>query len=304
VNHKLSLAELVERRVVHTIGTYSRTVMTGLEVPSIPNTSLDNIAALLCLIGLGAAGLFLLWRRGDRLPALYVVCYAGMLTIYPWKVGRFLIPLLPILLLAVLVAVAHLTRRKGAIGTAVACGLVVLPLMLHSATILAARIPGAQACRDVDVVRTEGCLTPTARAYMEVTRYAADSLPKSAVVTTVKEAVFHLHTGLTTFHPGRVGKRSGTEMLAFMRGKGVEYLMLSNYPDGNTIAPAIGDGCRELELLTQASPQTFLFRLRPADTVASASSACDAVASSAAMYEQRRHSQSATDEIGPEGGEQ
>lgn len=303
VNKKLDLFTVFERRILHTVQTYSRTILTGLEVPSIPNTSLDNVVALLLVIGLAITGLVGLWRRGHRLPALYVVCYLTMLTVYPWKVGRFLIPLLPVLLLAALVAVDRLTRRRSPLWAVAGCALLVLPSSLHSLSLLAAKIPAAQACRGVDVVRTEGCMSPTARAYMEATRFAADSLPRDAVVLTVKEAVFHLHTGLLTFHPGRVRGKSGAEMFDFMRETGVRYLLLSNYPDGNTIAPAIGTECSQLDLLMEAAPETYLFRLRPAGVAAGSPAACQAVASSSAMFEQRRRTEDTTEDVSPEGGD-
>ncbi len=279
---------LMIRRAVRSLQVYPGNAISILEFPTIPGTVIDNAAALLALLGLSVAGLAWLWSKGQRLPTLYAVSYLVMLGSYPFENGRFLVPLLPVLLLAMVVALDALGRRRSPRWGMVACAGLALPLSLSSLSRLPNRLTTAETCRHIDLLTAPDCFTPTARAYLGAIRYASDSIPADAAVLTTKEAVFSLHTGRMTFHPDRVRGSSAEAVMHDLRERGVGYILLSDYPDGSNIGPRIGAECRFLDLVFAAAPITYLLRIRPPESLAVDSAACEAVDSSVRLSRQRR----------------
>jgi hypothetical protein len=87
------------------------------------------------LIALAAIGSVHLWRSGWRMPVLFAACYCGVAALHPWMPTRYLLPLVPVFVLALAagaISAWRLVQRVRSVATpaATAPALVVLAAML------------------------------------------------------------------------------------------------------------------------------------------------------------------------------
>jgi len=110
-----------------------------LTVPTMTDTLVDNIiGATVITVGISIGLLVLFWRF--RPVALYVLLYGILLALWPYKIGRFVIPLLPLLVPALLLGIETSVRRfKPHWATAVAVMFAVILLVnstIHTAILV------------------------------------------------------------------------------------------------------------------------------------------------------------------------
>ncbi|MFO7893289.1 MAG: hypothetical protein R6U63_06135 [Longimicrobiales bacterium] len=132
---------------------------------------------------------------------LFAVLYIGLLLVWPeqWASDRFLIPVLPVLLVYAAkgteVIPGRAARRVVRVGALLAVlGLAVTPSL--------ALWTGAAECRSA--VQREGtvfaCLPPSERAFLELAEWSRDRLAEGAVVVSRKPRLWYWHSG----YPGQV----------------------------------------------------------------------------------------------------
>jgi hypothetical protein len=146
---------------------------------------------LLALAGIGAV------RSLPRPRALecYAACYAGLLLLWSgtWPSARYLLPLLPALLVLALEAVAALAASRGRWLVPAAGALLVLLALPHDLRSVARH----QACRELRAREGDlACYPAPWRAYFELARWAGEHLPRDAVVVARKPHHFHFFSGL------------------------------------------------------------------------------------------------------------
>ena len=134
------------------------------------------------------------------LVELFAVLYSGMLLLWPeqWASDRFLIPILPVLLVYAADGVGMLPlprarRWVGAVG--------VTALLALSAPMTATLWEDAATCRER--AADEGplaCLAPDERAFLELAQWTRGRLPEDAVVVSRKPRQWYWYSG----YPGGV----------------------------------------------------------------------------------------------------
>lgn len=139
-------------------------------------------------------------RRGTRgLVELFTVLYAGMILAWPeqWASGRFLLPILPVLLAyaaegaTVLRGPYHQVVRVG--GALALLGLAVKPA-------IAARAMAVDCRAEVRALGSVGCRPAAHQAFLELAQWSRDRLPEDAVVISRKPRQWYWFSG----YPGRV----------------------------------------------------------------------------------------------------
>ena len=170
----------------------TRGLPARLSVPTIPGTRIDNAAWLAAMLVAILAGLAAAWSRW-RPAVLALAAYSVLLVIWPYAVGRFVIPVLPILVTLMLLGAWRLGARVGPRAA------LILPLLLAALPIaggsraLSGMVDGRESCVP-DEEESAFCGDVAAR-YVAAARRVNALAPEGAPVFTSKEGTFFYHTG-------------------------------------------------------------------------------------------------------------
>ena len=249
-----------------------------IPLPSIPGTPIDNAAHLLILVaGLGV-GVVVIARRWPAALAL-IVFYGGLLAVWPWQVSRFLAPVVPLLVLAVLTAASTVAGRFWA-GSGPRVAAALGAVIIVTGGVRTAELLGrAAACDRSGGPTAAGCLTTEQDAYLRVVAFIGDSTARDAIVLAAKPASVHHFSGHQSVPHRAVTQLSASEYLPFLRSRAVRYVLLGTVhaTELNAYRRLIESNCSALTLRTAIAPYAFLFALGdppPDDGVV----ACKAVA--------------------------
>jgi len=178
-----------------------------------------NSSCKQCTDGVTAGG-----AAGIEVPELWLPLYTVVLLLWPqaWASERFLLPVLPALLVLATLPLTRLsTPARRVVGVLVVAGLVVAGL---PATVEGAR--SARHCRDLAAAQPQRaervCLRPNVRAFLALAEWSREGLPAEAVVLSRKPMLYHWfghRTGYT--YPFR--KEPGA-LLAAMDSAGADFV--------------------------------------------------------------------------------
>jgi len=268
----VGLAGLAERGAVN-LWTYVSAVLPG----SLTGQRLQGEAAggWTTLLGLAVAALALagwLARASERIgvPELFTFLYVGLIAVWPevWTDRRFLLPVLPLLLLYATGAVDRAAERwelpgRGALAAA-AAGLLALPA-LHSA---GTRAPERVRCLQ-RYASGSPCVPAPWASFLDAARWSRDNLPPEAIVVNRKPRIFFWISG----HPGRVYRYTGEPELLIrdLEEAGADFVAVDQLSPTTPryLVPAIEANPRRFEVVYQEGrPPTYLLRFRPESPVA------------------------------------
>jgi hypothetical protein len=248
---------------------------------------LDNALGLAVLLALAAAGTAWL---ATRQPALLLTlgAYGGVLAVWPYQLTRFVVPMLPALLLVLLVGAWRLAERSGqpsrsARGLVMAGGVAGL-LALFTVPPDLARHREVAACeRGPDARRTLGCVNEHQRDFFAAVDEIAMRAPRTAPLLTPKAATVFALTGHVSVRQSDALRHNDPDaFLAWLRTQRVEYLLLSHvHLQQWALSPMLAARCRAFTVLRSFPSQAVVLRLASADTPpsdAAADEACTAIA--------------------------
>jgi hypothetical protein len=273
----LGFLALLGLRVVHNAETYAaRGVPDALALPRTNSTDLDNWAWLAVIVIGGAVGLWRLARgeptAGQRAgygpaAAATVVAYGGLLAIWPYPLGRFLIPMIPWLALAILVGLATCGRwldlRWPRARLAIVLPALVTLLGLTGAAAEAASLTARRSgCDRANQTESPGCFDSHERAFFAALRFIADSTPSTSRLLTAKESVAANRIGRPVVSIVPVVAGDGTDLERFLASTGVDLVLLSHLKfDESALAPQLERFCQRLVLVRRFGSGTMLFRV-------------------------------------------
>lgn len=297
------LAFVLVERMVRNASTYLYPSLGyHLGVPNIRGVRADNVAVAILLATSTLTGLVVLWKRW-RIAALYLATYGGILLIWPWTVGRFVVPLLPLLMLAVLLGlgtgarwIAHLagswtasTRTPSRwppwitpVGTA---WTVVLAFALATTLWGSARtvqeVHTSRECARGSEPPDASCVLRDQASFFEALRYISQELPEDAVILSAKPEPLHHYTRRLTAPIDDALRQSPDGFLSFAREHGTGYVLLGSLQQAeiHRLPELLEPNCRELALVREFPPRTYLLRLRVSEEPPG-DDGCDAVAAS------------------------
>ena len=264
---------------------YLKDVYWLLPLPTIEGTVIDNVIGVpFVAIGLLAGGAWLLFSWPAAL--LYLITYCALLLLWPWVIERFLVPLLPWIVPAVLIGlgrVARLVRPRWelrVVTISAAC------LLLTGAVSVFAVIAQQHACDPGAPIPSRPCLSADQASFFAATEYIRGHASPNAVVLTGKPATVYFYTNRHVFSLTQALDRPPSEFLDYLRREDVTYVLLPAvmpFSEGvpragvRALGPMLEANCRQLALEASFPPSTFLFRV-PADAgSASPDAACAAV---------------------------
>jgi len=239
----------------------SRGLPDALGLPRIPGTDVDNWFWLIVLVAAGLAGL---WGLGRWWPAAAaaLIGYGLMLAVWPYSVGRFLTPMLPLVILTLATGSAVLSTQLGLRRPIIAS-------LALAALVLIGSIPGvgralqrSAGCDRERATTSAGCFDPVERAFFSAIAFIADSTPSTARFLTAKEGVFYYHTGRQVAPQPPLVAAPRPDVRSYLSRLGADYILLSHlkYDEWALIRP-LSAMCRELALVRRFGPGTVLLRI-------------------------------------------
>lgn len=240
--------------------------------PTIPGTRIDEAIGL-PLAGVAlVAGLIALWRKWP-VTIVYLSAYGALLLVWPWTQARFLTPLFPWL-------VAALVIGSGEIAAAVRSGLrapvvVIVGVVLAVTGIASAteRIRERERCGAPDALLSTSCLSPRHGAwasFFSIVGRVRTGLPADAVFVSPAPATLFLFTDRRAVPLTDALGRRASEFLPFLADRGARYVILSDVVpftegkprlSGTPLAVMVRDNCDAFRLEASADGRAYLFRL-------------------------------------------
>lgn len=272
-------------------GYLTQALPVVLAQPSTPDTPLDNVIGLVVLLGLGAAGTAWMLRR-QRAILLTLALYAVILAVWPYLVARFLVPVLPLIVLVLLVGAWRIGGRLGGIRwQSAALGAAASVLALATLAPTMARLREVAGCdRTADATRTAGCVSARQRDFFAAVS-ALDSLAaprqgaaESPVILTAKPSTVFVLTGRRSVRQTTALKQGDPDaFLAWLREEHVELVLLSHVHIGQWgLSPMLRARCDDFEVLRTYPTHAAVLRVRPAGTArtsdTTSNSACNSIA--------------------------
>ena len=253
----LDLPGFVERF----IGQVDRYLRGWLEVlvPSLSGTDTILHPAPLLLIVLAAAAAVLCIRRGEHLILLYAAFSMGMLLLWAWPGDRFLVPLLPVVILLAVWTVLQVRDRLAAMGgTANHAGRLVVWGCL--AAWLIAHASGVKRLADY----ADDDYPPNWQGYYQAGEWLEANSPEETVVLCRKGFWMHIVSGRRTIgfpfaEPAAV--------LAHIEREGADYVVLESLGSRRTrayLVPAVREYENRFQVLWyDQAIRTVVMRVLP-----------------------------------------
>jgi hypothetical protein len=113
---------------------------------------------------------------------------------------------------------------------------------------------------------SSGCFASDRLAFYEAARRANATLPRDAVVLTIKEATFFYWTGLKVYHPDLAEEKGGSDVAGYLDRMGIHYVMINAFVGGAAISRQLIGDCQRIELLATWEPRTALLQIHPLGT--------------------------------------
>jgi MFS family permease len=270
-----TLARTIQTRVKFGTQRYlTRALPSRLAVPTVANTTVDNIAwfvVMLLALGTGLAAALSRWRAG----VLALLGYALLLVLWPYAVGRFLVPMLPVF-------VALLLLGAWRIGVRLMPRAPLVPLLATAATLIlggshamARQVQDRSGCA-ADQTDGEMCADAASR-YQRIAREVDARLPSGALVFTSKEATFFYHTERQVVSVYPVLGASGEDLASYLREREVAMIFLPHLRlDEQEFGEALAEICASLTDARSPEDEVLMLFVRPAAD--GEQNACDAVA--------------------------
>ncbi len=286
-------ALLLDRSAHNVPGYLTRALPVVLAQPSTPDTPVDNVLGLVVLLALGAAGTAWLLRR-QRAMLLTLATYATILAVWPYLVARFLVPVLPLIVLVLLVGAWRLGARLGGVrwqAPALATATALLTLVTFAPTM--ARLREIAGCdRSAVATQTVGCVSEPQRDFFAAVA-ALDSLAapqqggaQSPVILTAKPSTVFVLTGRRSVRQTAALERSDPDaFLAWLREQHVDLVLLSHVHIGQWgLSPMLRARCGEFEVLRTYPTHATVLRVRPADAARESGPADDPACTAIARW--------------------
>jgi hypothetical protein len=257
---------VVGSRVIANAPRYAGTLLWVLSVPTIGGTIIDNLLWLVIACGGLAAGLLVFWRRW-KIVTVFAVIYGALILAWPWVIGRFLVPLLPLLAVAFLTgANALLERRNARIASAVVIALAAV-IAITGFGRAASKIAVRSRCDREQAMQSPSCFNADQLAFFAAARYVAEHAPPSSIVMSANEGTF-FYVGRRPVVPvDSITARPPDQAAKFLHDEKVAYAVIGHVGvDSPAFAERLLSACDHLDPIAEFPPRTTVFRVLPSAT--------------------------------------
>lgn len=250
-------------RAIRWTGAYLvHSLPTVLAVPTIAGTWIDNVLLLGVSGVAGAIGLFVLLRKW-RPAAIWLIVYALFLIIWLYQVDRFVVPVLPLIVTAIVAGAHRAGKRFGRPATLGATALVAL--ILGTGALLGTRsfVRERASCDRSADYPDPSCISEDQRSYFEALRWIEANTPEDAVFLSAKPGALYLYTGRRTIGFDRAVAVDEKSFIGEIRGQGAGWILLGNLHvrEPQRMASRLAANCGRVRLVAAFPPNTLLFAL-------------------------------------------
>lgn len=255
----------------------TRDLPSSLSLPTIPGTTVDNLIWLGVSVVLLGAGLIVLWRTLCP-AATYLILYASLLLIWPWPIGRYLVPVIPLTFLAFLLGARRMFQRLPGRTRNPAFAVLVALLTLGSLRDAITQDARTPRCDRASPNPDPRCYDEEGGSLLAATEYLHRYAPEGSVVlTTMGPSVYFLsgHPTEPALLMDRVPAGSAGRAL---RERKIEYVLLTSFRpyEQGPLARAVLASCRELQVEARFGPHALLLSTSE-PTMGAAGGACAAL---------------------------
>jgi hypothetical protein len=271
------VSTVVKRIIYNTPAYLSRRVPSVLAFPTIPGTTVDNWLWLVLLVLLGGIGLFELSRR---LPgaALYLGCFGGALLVWPYSLPRFLVPVIPLLLLVLFLGLGRLVKRRSGALAGTLLSLLALVLVASGFSQVRRELAAMARCDRSAPYTSEGCFDQVERGFFEAVRQADREAPAGAVFMSPKMATVYFLTGRRSIDELRATRLGPEELRQHLKDFGVQYILFSRiHLDQKWLAERLQSSCGEWEVRAEYAGGALLLRRAEDQPPEPARATCEAL---------------------------
>ena len=250
-----------------------------LALPTIANTSVDNVFWALVVAAGIIAGLFEMLRRWPVVTG-YLLLYALILVFWPYYLPRFLEPAVPLLVPTLLLGLGLIARRFGG---AWSLGLIAGMSALMVAGGLARTVDNVsyrRGCEPFSLETPPACIQEDRASYLRALHYVNNRVPTNAVFLTGKPETLYYYTGRQSVLPESMFSMDPETFPSTLRARGVDYVLLGSL-HVNELArlhPLLQRHCDSFRVEAFFEPRTYLLRVEEAGGVAGEPDACEAMA--------------------------
>ena len=252
---------------------------TALAIPVLRGQVIDNAIGALVIVALLPLGILLLWRLSKPAAAI-LLAYGALYVVWPYGMVRLIIPLVPLILVALFLAAEYLgsmVRRPWAGPAAVAS--LGAYFALGAAIRLASERHVYDGCVKDTAPRNQAACFPREEdwAFMQAAAYVKDQGRPGSVVFTDKDAAFYYLTGHKTENANVLIKEDSSTIADVLRDRGVEWVVTSYVgPLRHQMGSLLAKACHEFELVRQFDVHTAVMRLRQVPDTSN--TACESLA--------------------------
>lgn len=272
---------IVGGRVLDNALQYPGALLWVLSVPAIGGTILDNLFWLVVAALAVPAGLLLFWRTWRIVP-LFALTYGALLLVWPWALGRFLIPLIPFVAAALLAGIHVLVNRWSPRAASVAVMAVVATISLTGVSRAAAKVATRSQCERERAMLSPSCFNPDQLGFFAAARYIGEQTPPSTIVLSVNEGTFFYLSNRRLVPTDSITALPAAAAAEFLKREKISYTVVSRVSfEALPLSERLLAACAYLEPVAQFPTRTTVFRVMP--SAAPGSPACEI------LREYRRH---------------
>lgn len=242
---------------------YAGTLLWVLSVPTIAGTIADNLLWLIVTAVALAAGLVHFWKNWRIVP-LFALIYGALLLAWPWVIGRFLIPLLPLLAVALVAGIHTLVARWGPRAASAVVIAIVAIIATAGVSRAAAKVATRSQCERDQAMLSPSCFNADQLSFFAGARYIRDQTPPSAIVMSANEGTFFYLSTRRLVPVDSINARPVAAAAEFLHRARVSYAVLNHASfEDLPFSERLLSACAYLEPAAEFPPRTTVFRVMP-----------------------------------------
>jgi len=224
-----------------------------MSLPSIPGTLVDNILWLLFNAVVITAGFLIFWKKW-RAAAVYFLVYFGFVLIWPFKDGRLLIPMIPLIFLAFLLGARWLTGLAPLRARAPLMAILVALPALGALRDSSEAFSRYRDCDRAAPYSSAGCYDQARLTLAAGAEYLKTHAAPGAIVLTREPATVNFLSGHRTEPVGVLfSDRPGTAVDT-LRARKIEYVLVTR----PWMARRLLDACGKLHVEADFPPDALV----------------------------------------------
>jgi hypothetical protein len=243
----------------------TRSVPWQLGIPTVPGTVIDNIL-LSTLLGVMLVAGVMLVRKRWTVALTYLLAYGAMLAIWLWAIDRFIIPIVPVLVVLLFAGAAHPAwQRLAAVRWVAFAAIGILAFGGLARTLPLAR--ERLQCDRTGALPDRTCVSAEQASYLDAIEWIGERTPPGATVLAAKPGAVFWYTGRKSVSFPAAIALDSAGFIPFLRDQGASYVVLGDVDRDQEprLAQQLEANCESVRLEAAFGSAVVLSLREPAD---------------------------------------